>query len=39
LLDSQGLQYLDHGAPGQDYTVEQALGALSWLMGRKIPLV
>jgi protein SCO1/2 len=39
LLDSQGLQYLDHGAPGQDYTPKQALGALSWLMGRKIPMV
>jgi cytochrome oxidase Cu insertion factor (SCO1/SenC/PrrC family) len=39
LLDSQGLQYLDHGAPGQDYTPQQALGALSWLMGRKIRMV
>jgi cytochrome oxidase Cu insertion factor (SCO1/SenC/PrrC family) len=38
LLDSQGLQYLDHGAPGQDYTIPQALGALAWLMGRSIPL-
>jgi protein SCO1/2 len=38
LLDSQGLQYLDHGAPGEDYTIPQALGALSWLMGRSIPL-
>jgi cytochrome oxidase Cu insertion factor (SCO1/SenC/PrrC family) len=38
LLDSQGLQYLDHGAPGQDYTVPQALAALSWMMGRQLPL-
>jgi protein SCO1 len=38
LLDSQGLQYLDHGAPGEDYTIPQALGALTWLMGRAIPL-
>ncbi len=38
LLDSQGLRYLDHGAPGEDYTIPQALGALSWLIGRTIPL-
>jgi cytochrome oxidase Cu insertion factor (SCO1/SenC/PrrC family) len=38
LLDSQGLQYLDHGSPGNDYTIPQALEALSWLMGRSIPL-
>jgi cytochrome oxidase Cu insertion factor (SCO1/SenC/PrrC family) len=38
LLDSQGLQYLDHGSPGNDYTIPQALGALSWLVGRSIPL-
>jgi cytochrome oxidase Cu insertion factor (SCO1/SenC/PrrC family) len=38
LLDKQGIQYLDHGAPGQDYSIPQALGALSWLMGRRIPL-
>ncbi len=38
LLDSQGIQYLDRGAPGQDYSVPQALNALSWLVGRHIPL-
>ena len=38
LLDSQGLQYLDHGSPGNDYTIPQALEALSWLMGRPVPL-
>jgi cytochrome oxidase Cu insertion factor (SCO1/SenC/PrrC family) len=38
LLDSQGLQYLDHGSPGNDYTMAQALEALSWLMGRSVPL-
>ncbi len=38
LLDSQGIQYLDHGAPGQDYSIPQALAALSWLVGRRIPL-
>ncbi len=38
LLDSQGIQYLDHGAPGQDYSIPQALSALSWLVGRRIPL-
>jgi len=38
LLDSQGLQYLDDGSPGNDYTIPQALGALSWLVGRSIPL-
>jgi len=39
LLDSQGLQYLDHGSPGNEYTIPQALGALSWLVGRSIRLV
>ena len=38
LLDSQGLQYLDHGSRGNDYTIPQALEALSWLMGRSVPL-
>jgi cytochrome oxidase Cu insertion factor (SCO1/SenC/PrrC family) len=38
LLDSQGLHYLDHGSPGNDYTIPQALGALAWLLGRSIPL-
>jgi cytochrome oxidase Cu insertion factor (SCO1/SenC/PrrC family) len=38
LLDGQGIQYLDHGASGQDYSIPQALNALSWLVGRRIPL-
>ena len=37
LLDDQGLDHLDHGIPGQSYTIAQALGALSWLVGRNIP--
>jgi protein SCO1/2 len=36
LLDSQGIKYLDDGDPGQDYTLPQAAGALSWLLGHKI---
>lgn len=38
LLDSQGIGYLDHGAPGEDYTIPQAIAALSWLVGRRIAL-
>ncbi len=38
LLDSKGLGYLRHGVPGQSYTIRQALGALSWLIGRRVPL-
>jgi protein SCO1/2 len=38
LLDAKGLGYLRHGVPGQSYTVQQALGALSWLVGRRVPL-
>jgi protein SCO1 len=39
LLDHVGIQHLDNGIPGQSYTIPQALGALSWLVGRRIPLV
>ncbi len=37
LLDSEGVKDLDAGDPGQDYTLPQALAALSWLVGRKNP--
>jgi protein SCO1/2 len=39
LLDSEGLDHLRNGIPGQSYTIPQALAALSWLVGRNIPLV
>ena len=39
LLDSLGIQHLNQGIEGNSYTVPQALGALSWLVGRNIPLV
>ena len=38
LLDSLGVQHLEHGLSGQGYTIPQALDALSWLLGRRIPL-
>jgi protein SCO1 len=38
LLDSEGLGYLATGAAGEDYTLPQALEALSWLVGQNIPL-
>lgn len=37
LLDGLGVQHLDHGEPG-GYTIPEALGALSWLVGRHISL-
>jgi protein SCO1 len=39
LLDDLGIQHLNNGIPGNSYTVPQALSALSWLVGRNIPLV
>jgi protein SCO1 len=38
LLDDEGLYHLTNGIPGFSYTIPQALAALSWLMGRNIPL-
>jgi protein SCO1/2 len=38
LLDSLGINHLENGIPGQSYTIPQALAALSWLVGRHIPL-
>jgi len=38
LLDSQGTYHLDYGVPDGSYTLTQAVGALSWLVGHKIPL-
>jgi protein SCO1/2 len=38
LLDSAGLAHLHNGIPGASYTIPQALSALSWLVGRNIPL-
>ena len=38
LLDSLGIQHLNQGIEGNSYTVPQALSALSWLIGRNIPL-
>jgi protein SCO1/2 len=38
LLDDEGLGHLENGLPQQSYTIPQALGALSWLVGRNIPL-
>lgn len=38
LLDSQGTYHLDYGVPDGSYTVAQAAEALSWLVGRNIPL-
>ena len=38
LLDDEGLNHLDNGIPGFSYTIPQALAALSWLVGRNIPL-
>ena len=38
LLDDLGVQHLEHGIPGQSYTLPQALGAISWLVGRRVPL-
>ena len=38
LLDGAGLEHLRNGINGQGYTIPQALAALSWLVGRNIPL-
>ena len=38
LLNSEGLDHLANGIPGNGYTIPQALAALSWLVGRYIPL-
>jgi len=39
LLSQDGLRNLQNGDPsGQNYTIPQALAALSWLVGRPIPL-
>jgi protein SCO1 len=38
LLDELGYQHLDNGLVGHSYTIPQALAALSWLVGRNIPL-
>jgi cytochrome oxidase Cu insertion factor (SCO1/SenC/PrrC family) len=38
LLDDLGRQHLLNGIAGQSYTIPQALAALSWLVGRHIPL-
>jgi protein SCO1/2 len=38
LLDDEGLDHLRDGIQGQSYTIPQALAALSWLVGRRIPL-
>lgn len=38
LLDDLGVQHLDNGIPGGSYTIPQALDALSWLVGRHLPL-
>jgi protein SCO1/2 len=38
LLDPLGIAHLDNGISGNDYTIPEALEALSWLMGRHIPL-
>jgi protein SCO1/2 len=38
LLDDEGLNHLENGLPGSSYTIPQALAALSWLVGRNIPL-
>ncbi|MBV9661502.1 MAG: SCO family protein [Acidimicrobiales bacterium] len=38
LLDSEGISNLDSADPGQSYTIPQALGALSWLVGKKLPV-
>lgn len=38
LLNSEGLDHLQNGIPGNSYTIPQALAALSWLVGRHIPL-
>lgn len=39
LLDNLGIEHLDNGIPGDSYTLPQAISALSWLVGRHIPLV
>jgi protein SCO1/2 len=38
LLDPLGVDHLNHGLPGNSYTIPQALDTLSWLIGRHIPL-
>jgi protein SCO1/2 len=38
LLDDVGLAHLRGATTGSSYTIPQALAALSWLMGRNIPL-
>jgi protein SCO1/2 len=38
LLDDEGLDHLNNGITGFSYTIPQALAALSWLVGRNIPL-
>jgi protein SCO1/2 len=39
LLDQLGIQHLKQGIAGNSYTIPQAMSALSWLVGREIPLV
>jgi protein SCO1/2 len=36
LLDDQGVDHLEHGIPGQSWTIPQGLQALSWLVGKNI---
>jgi protein SCO1/2 len=38
LLDDLGVQHLKQGIPGASYSLPQAAAALSWLLGRHIPL-
>jgi protein SCO1/2 len=38
LLDDEGIDHLRNGITGFSYTIPQALAALSWLVGRNIPL-
>jgi protein SCO1/2 len=38
LLDSQGITNLNSPDPGQSYTIPQAISALSWLVGKKLPV-
>jgi protein SCO1/2 len=37
LLDPEGYDHLEHGIPGQSYTIPQALSAISWLVHRHLP--
>jgi hypothetical protein len=35
LLDDEGIDHLRNGISGFSYTIPQALGALSWLVGQR----